>query len=416
MCEFSGAVLFGGAVTETIRKGIADVAAYEREPEVLMYGMMCVLLAVGLWLLVATKLGFPVSTTHSTVGAVVGMSMVARGASSVYWGDETTRTFPWLTGLAKIILSWVFSPILSAAAAASLFVALRVLVLRRADPSRAALAALPAIVGLTAALNTFLLLTKGTASRGKTDAWPAGKTAFVCLGVGAGALAAAAALCRRCAAAWRRLSRSPRRSTWRALGGPAKGARRLRRAFRWKTPRVCVRRHCDGGPGGDGGRLAAARPRRDSFASFQGGLGTSETSARDSGRSGAPPSSAMTQAETLAAEEEERREFGCHYGLREWAQARMTPSYDATHGIGGVWRVARGARRARQRRALRRQGGDAADVPAGVHGVRGLVRARRERRRERVRAVRGNLGHLPNRGDGARHARRCGRWSSAAAG
>ena len=88
VCEFSGAVLFGGAVTETIRKGIADVAAYEREPEVLMYGMMCVLLAVGLWLLVATKLGFPVSTTHSTVGAVVGMSMVARGASSVYWGPR----------------------------------------------------------------------------------------------------------------------------------------------------------------------------------------------------------------------------------------------------------------------------------------------------------------------------------------
>ena len=138
VCEFSGAVLFGGAVTETIRKGIADVAAYEREPEVLMYGMMCVLLAVGLWLLVATKLGFPVSTTHSTVGAVVGMSMVARGASSVYWGAETTRTFPWLTGLVKIILSWVFSPILSAAAAASLFVALRVLVLRRC--SRASVA------------------------------------------------------------------------------------------------------------------------------------------------------------------------------------------------------------------------------------------------------------------------------------
>ena len=330
VCEFSGAVLFGGAVTETIRKGIADVAAYEREPEVLMYGMMCVLLAVGLWLLVATKLGFPVSTTHSTVGAVVGMSMVARGASSVYWGAETTRTFPWLTGFAKIILSWVFSPILSAAAAASLFVALRVLVLRRADPSRAALAALPAIVGLTAALNAFLLLTKGTASRGKTDAWPAGKTAFVCLGVGAGALAAAAALLptlRRRVEAFEQTAKAkyPARSRRASEGGAAASAgvsledtarvsADIATEFRVEMVDVSPR----------------ARPRRDSFASFQGGLGTSETSARDSGRSGAPPSSAMAQAETLAADEEERREFGCHYGLREWAQARMTPSYHAT--------------------------------------------------------------------------------------
>ena len=40
VCEFGGAVLFGGAVTETIRKGIADVSQYTAEPEVLMYGMM----------------------------------------------------------------------------------------------------------------------------------------------------------------------------------------------------------------------------------------------------------------------------------------------------------------------------------------------------------------------------------------
>ena len=78
VCEFSGAVLMGGSVAETIRKGIADLSEFEGEPEVLMYGMMCVLLTVAMWLLVATQMGLPVSTTHTTVGGVIGMSMVAR--------------------------------------------------------------------------------------------------------------------------------------------------------------------------------------------------------------------------------------------------------------------------------------------------------------------------------------------------
>jgi sodium-dependent phosphate transporter len=330
VCEFSGAVLMGGAVTETIRKGIADVTAYEREPEVLMYGMMCVLLAVGLWLVAATKLGFPVSTTHSTVGAVVGMSMVARGASSVYWGSETTRTFPWLTGVAKIILSWVFSPILSAAAAAGLFVALRALVLRRADPARAALAAFPVIVGLTAALNAFLLLSKGTATRGGTGEWANGTKAGVCLGVGAGALVAAAALVpalRRRAAAFEETAKAKyaARARRASEGGAASSARAsLDDTARDDTEKCSdtVRVSIDGARNG-------GWPRRDSFTSFQGGLGTSKPSASDSERSDAP-SSAATEEERLAAAEEERREFGCHYGLREWAMARMTPSYELT--------------------------------------------------------------------------------------
>lgn len=332
VCEFSGAVLMGGAVTETIRKGIADVTAYEREPEVLMYGMMCVLLAVGLWLVAATKLGFPVSTTHSTVGAVVGMSMVARGASSVYWGSETTRTFPWFTGVAKIILSWVFSPILSAAAAAGLFVALRALVLRRADPARAALVAFPVIVGLTAALNAFLLLSKGTATRAGTGEWAIGTMAGVCFGVGAGALVAAAALVpalRHRAAAFEETAKAKyaARARRASEGGAASSSSArvsLDDPARGETESCAdtVRVSIDGARNG-------VWPRRDSFTSFQGGLGTSKPSASDSERSDAP-SSAATEEERLAAEEEERREFGCHYGLREWAMARMTPSYELT--------------------------------------------------------------------------------------
>ncbi|MCB1595112.1 MAG: inorganic phosphate transporter, partial [Xanthomonadales bacterium] len=69
--EFGGAVLAGGEVTSTIRKGIVDSATFEGAPELLIYGMLASLLAAGIWLLIASKKGWPVSTTHSIVGAVV---------------------------------------------------------------------------------------------------------------------------------------------------------------------------------------------------------------------------------------------------------------------------------------------------------------------------------------------------------
>ena len=70
--EFLGAVLAGGAVTSTIRKGIVDAELLSGAPELLIYGMLAALLAAGTWLLVASHKGWPVSTTHSIVGAIVG--------------------------------------------------------------------------------------------------------------------------------------------------------------------------------------------------------------------------------------------------------------------------------------------------------------------------------------------------------
>ena len=69
--EFAGAYLAGGAVTDTIRKGIIDPAFFKGQEELLVYGMMSALLAAGTWLLVASMKGWPVSTTHSIVGAIV---------------------------------------------------------------------------------------------------------------------------------------------------------------------------------------------------------------------------------------------------------------------------------------------------------------------------------------------------------
>ena len=85
VCEFGGSMLLGSGVTSTIRKGIAKPEAYVYSPDLLMYGMLCAMLSAGLWLALATFLELPVSTTHSMVGAIVGMSMVAAGADSVVW-------------------------------------------------------------------------------------------------------------------------------------------------------------------------------------------------------------------------------------------------------------------------------------------------------------------------------------------
>ncbi len=99
--EFGGAMLVGGTVTKTIRKGIVDVAAIGTDPMVVAIGMTCCLLAAALWLNIATFSGWPVSTTHSIVGAVVGFGLIAGGFGAVNW-----------LVMGKIAASWVVSPVM----------------------------------------------------------------------------------------------------------------------------------------------------------------------------------------------------------------------------------------------------------------------------------------------------------------
>ena len=99
--EFGGAFLAGGHVTKTIRKGIIDPTPFVDSPEVMVFGMLAALLAAAIWLMVASSRGWPVSTTHSIVGAIVGFALAAAGPSAVNWGKIGT-----------IVASWVISPAL----------------------------------------------------------------------------------------------------------------------------------------------------------------------------------------------------------------------------------------------------------------------------------------------------------------
>ena len=146
--EFSGAVLAGGQVTSTIRKGIVDPALFADTPELLVYGMLASLLAAGIWLLAASYFGWPVSTTHSIVGAIVGFAAVGIGMEAVNWGK-----------VGSIVMSWVVSPVLAGVIAYLLFQSLRWLILDTAAPLRQAKRWVPFyifLVGFTVALVTLL--------------------------------------------------------------------------------------------------------------------------------------------------------------------------------------------------------------------------------------------------------------------
>jgi len=104
VCELAGAVLLGGHVSDTIRKGMMSVKLYDGDDGrvIIMVGMTSVLLAAACWLLVASKYGLPVSTTHSAVGGVVAFAVASKGYDSVNWEK-----------VGMIVASWFVSPTMS---------------------------------------------------------------------------------------------------------------------------------------------------------------------------------------------------------------------------------------------------------------------------------------------------------------
>jgi len=148
--EFLGAWLAGGQVTETIRKGIINPALLENDPQFLVYGMLASLLAAGTWLFIASMKGWPVSTTHSIVGAIVGFAMAGLGIDAVGWGK-----------VGQIAASWIVSPLLAGSIAFMLFKSVQRLVFEADDPFAAAKRYVPMYVFLVGFIVAMVTLTKG---------------------------------------------------------------------------------------------------------------------------------------------------------------------------------------------------------------------------------------------------------------
>ena len=148
--ELAGAVLAGGEVTKTIRKGIIDISSLGDTPELLIYGMLASLLAAGIWLLVATRQGWPVSTTHSIVGAIVGFGAVGISVDAVHWGKVGT-----------IAASWVTSPVLAGAIAFFLFRSIQKLIINTENPVKSARKYVPFYIFVVGFIIAMVTMVKG---------------------------------------------------------------------------------------------------------------------------------------------------------------------------------------------------------------------------------------------------------------
>ena len=155
--EASGAYLAGGEVTSTIRKGIVDTQLLQGSPELLVYGMLSALLAAGVWLLIASRFGLPVSTTHSIVGAIVGFALVGIGTDAVHWQK-----------VASIVASWVVSPLMAGCISFLLIRSIQRFILNTPDPIVQARRYTPIYIFLTGLVVALVTLFKGLKHVGLT--------------------------------------------------------------------------------------------------------------------------------------------------------------------------------------------------------------------------------------------------------
>ncbi|MGB0835502.1 MAG: inorganic phosphate transporter [Psychrobium sp.] len=148
--EFAGAYLAGGEVTSTIRKGIIDASYFVDAPELLVYGMIASLLAAGTWLLVASYLGWPVSTTHSIIGAIVGFAAVGVSADAVTWSK-----------VGGIVGSWVITPLISGIFAYIIFMSAQKFIFNTNDPLANAKRYVPVYMALAGFILSLVTIKKG---------------------------------------------------------------------------------------------------------------------------------------------------------------------------------------------------------------------------------------------------------------
>lgn len=148
--EFAGAYFAGGEVTSTIRKGIIEPSAFNAEPALLIWGMLAALLASGIWLLIASSKGWPVSTTHTIVGAIVGFAAVGISMEAVKW-----------TQVATIVMSWVVSPLLAGAISFAVFNSIQILIINTPEPFQNAKKYGPVYIFAVSFVIVMLTLTKG---------------------------------------------------------------------------------------------------------------------------------------------------------------------------------------------------------------------------------------------------------------
>jgi solute carrier family 20 (sodium-dependent phosphate transporter) len=181
--EFTGAMVLGSPVTNTLSGSISNVAFFKSQPYVLMYGMLCALAGSSTWLYTATYFGLPVSTTHSIVGGIMGFSLVYKGTDGVVW-LKSIPDFPYVAGFVPIVISWISSPIISAIISAGIYSIVRYAIIRSEHAIQRSIYSLPIVVFFTFWIEFIFILSKGAGSR---ITWDIGTTVWVSMCVALGA-------------------------------------------------------------------------------------------------------------------------------------------------------------------------------------------------------------------------------------
>ncbi len=179
--EFVGAVALGKRVTSTIKNGIISIKRFEGNPGALILAMTCAEVGSASWLLIATRLGFPVSTTQTVVGALIGVGFASQ--SSIKW--------EWDSGsVSQVAASWAIAPAIAGCLAAIIFATIKYSVLERRESLKWAMRLIPLYLAVTAGiLALFIVIEAPTAP--SLEKFGAGKAVGIILGVFFGMLAIA---------------------------------------------------------------------------------------------------------------------------------------------------------------------------------------------------------------------------------
>ncbi|KAL9131991.1 MAG: hypothetical protein Q9217_000201 [Psora testacea] len=179
--EFVGAVGLGNRVTSTIKNSIISISRFEREPGVLMLAMGCAEVGSATWLIVATKLGFPVSTTQTIVGALIGVGFAAQSPIKWEWAEGS---------VSQVAASWAIAPAIAAGFAAVLFGTIKYSVLERKESLKWALRLIPLYLAFTASMLALFLVVEAPQAP-SLEEFGAGKAVGIILGCFFGVLAIA---------------------------------------------------------------------------------------------------------------------------------------------------------------------------------------------------------------------------------
>jgi phosphate/sulfate permease len=149
--EMAGVMLMGSHVSDTVRKKIIDIDMFLDEPAQLMFGMFCSILSAGIWLMVATYMEWAVSTTHTIIGSILGFGMAAKGMDAVIW-----------SGVVKIVISWVLSPVISGIISALFFIGIRNGILRKENSSTRLINFYPVLILVSIGIYSMFIIYKGS--------------------------------------------------------------------------------------------------------------------------------------------------------------------------------------------------------------------------------------------------------------